>query len=256
MTGTVFSGTRDVSVVRRYLLGRLTPEALEEVEARLFSKDQLFWDRLCLEEDQLIDEYVGGALDDESRSDLERHFLCTEERRAKVEFVGLLRDRARHERARQARRPSDWLKMPVAVPRWALAAAATLLLLMPAAAWQWTTRTAQQEITTWLSADLVRAGGELTRVHIPPNCRVVRLHLDPGTDAYRDYRATLHDVSGVELWAQGQLQTANVQGGNAITLTFPCELLPEGDYHARLHGLSPGAPPVRLRRYDFRVLRD
>jgi anti-sigma-K factor RskA len=72
---------------RRYLLGALTREAREGVEARLFSDDAIFREHLCLVEDELIDDYAANELQPEDRASFERGFLCTEERRRKVEFA-------------------------------------------------------------------------------------------------------------------------------------------------------------------------
>jgi hypothetical protein len=103
---------------------------------------------------------------------------------------------------------------------------------------------------------MVRAGGDLARVRIGAGCQLVRLRLDSGLADYPAFRATLHDVADVELWSQGQLTAATIDGRPAVTLTLPCELLAGGDYHVRLYGVSPGADPVVLHRYDVRVLRD
>ena len=97
--------------------------------------------------------------------------------------------------------------------------------------------------------------GELTRVTLPPECQLVRLRLDPGLSEHPSYRATLHEVAGDELWAQDKLRAVPVDGRTAVTLTLPCDLLPPEDYYVRLAGVSPGAEPEPLGRYDFRVLR-
>jgi hypothetical protein len=81
--------TDDYDVLRQYLLGRLAPESEEAVEARLFSDDRMFWDRLSLVEEELISDYARGALDHEQREDFEQRFLCTDERRGKGKRGGL-----------------------------------------------------------------------------------------------------------------------------------------------------------------------
>ena len=60
----------------------------------------------------------------------ESHFLCTAERRAKLEFALALRGYAREEPA-DRRGAVSWLRAPSALPRWAVAAAASLLVLVP-----------------------------------------------------------------------------------------------------------------------------
>ena len=247
----------DDNVLRLYLLGRLAQEARESVEEHLFSDDRSFFERLCVEEEQLVDEYAAGQLDDEAREDFERHFLCTDERRAKLEFVHALRAHVeRRERRHQG--AWDWLRRPIFAPAWALAAAATLLLTLPTVVWQFAGQRAPRgEVSAWLSPELVRGeGGTTGRVRITSPCQVVRLQLDPGLVQYPAYQATLHEVTGEEFWSQGQLTTKTIEGRAAVTLTLPCELLLGGDYYVMLHGVSPGTDPVLVHRYDFRVLRE
>lgn len=246
----------DSDAQRRYLLGRLPPEVQESIEARLLSDDRVFWERLSLEEEHLIDEYAADRLDNEAREDFERHFLSTEERRAKLAFVRALQAYANspHERAGVL----EWLRRPVLAPRWALAVAATLLLALPTAVWHFAGAgpAAGDDVRVWLSADLVRAGGTIARVRVVEGCRAIRLQLDPGPVAYASYKATLHEVTGEERLSQGQLETRLIDNRPAVTLTLPCEALPEGDYYVRLHGLAPGAEPVVLQRYHVRVLHE
>lgn len=247
---------RSDDVLRGYLLGRLGPESRESVQKRLFSDDRIFWERLCLLEDELVDQYARGELDGEETASFERDFLCTDERRAKLDLAVALKE---YVEGRQASRRGawDWLRRPVPSPAWALAVAATLLLAVPAVVWQVAgARGPQGEVGAWLSPGLVRdVQGELTRVTLPPGCQLVRLQLDPGLAEHLTYRATLHEVAGDQLWAQDKLRAVPVDGKTAVTLTLPCDLLPPEDYYVRLAGGSSGAEPEPLGRYDFRVLR-
>jgi hypothetical protein len=246
----------DDDVLRRYLLGRLAPETREDVEKRIFSDDRVFWERLCLLEDELVDQYARGELDTEETASFERNFLCTDERRARLGLAVALKEYVERRQAGR-RRSWDWLRRPVASPAWALAAAATLLLAVPAVVWQVASaRGPRAEARAWLSPGLVRdVEGELTRVTLAPGCQVVRLQLDPGVPEHPRYRATLHEVAGDVLWSQDRLRAAPVEGRVAVTLALPCDLLPPEDYYVRLEGVSPGAAPQPLGRYDFRVLR-
>ena len=246
----------DDDVLRAYLLGSLAPESREGVEKRLFSDDRIFWERLCLVEEELIDDYARGVLDNEESLSFERHFLCTSERRAKLELARALEAHAARQQTVR-RRARDWLRDPVASPAWAVAVAATLLLALPALVWQLAAaRAPQGEVSAWLAPGLVRdVGGELKRLPIPPGCRLVRLQLDSGPAEHASYRATLHEVTGEEVWSQSRLDARPIEGRVAVTLTLPCELLPTGDYYVSLRGVSPGQDPVPLGRYDFRVPR-
>lgn len=246
----------DDEVLRSYLLGRLAQESRESVEKRLFSEDRIFLEHVGLVEEELIDQYARGDMDGEDSASFERNFLCTDERRAKLELALALRAYAERRQTVRAR-PWGWLRRPVSSPAWALAVAATLFLALPAVVWRLAaTRGPQAEVSAWLSSGLVRdVGGELARVRTPPGCRLVRLRLDPEGAEYPTYRATLHEVNGDEIWSQSRLVADRIGGREAVTVTLPCELLPAGDYYVRLSGVPPDHDPIVLGRYDVRVLR-
>jgi hypothetical protein len=243
-------------VMRRYLLGAADAETMREIEERLFSDDRVFWERVAIAEDELIDEYAGGTLDGEEQALFDANFLVTAERRAKLEFARALGRYARQ----QERRPhslSGWLRVPAAVPRWAMAAAAVLVLLVPAALRQFAPAGSRPApVAVSLVPGLLRdAGGEIARVLPAPGCQIVHVDLTAGPDPYPAYAATVHDENGDAVWSQHKLAGVARAGAVSVRLTLPCELLPEGDYWVRLSGLSSGQEPVPLDRYDFRVLR-
>ena len=243
--------------LRRYLLGAADDHVREEIEQQLFSDDQVFWERLGIAEDELIADYIAGALDGEERAWFESRFLKTDERRANLEFALALRTYA-NQRGASRTGVWNWLLSPAAVPRWALAAAASfLLVLAPALIWQFgPAGRGPAAVAVSLAPGLLRdAGGEVARVQPAPGCQVLHLDLTTGSEAYSAYGATIYDVNGVPLWSQHRLAGAALDGAVSIRLTVPCELLPEGDYWVRLLGVNPGQEPVSLDRYDFRVLR-
>jgi len=243
-------------VMRLYLLGAADAGSRDDIEQRLFSDDQVFWERLSIAEDDLIDDYAARALDEDARRQFESHFLCTAERRAKLHFALALREYAREEPADRTGAVS-WLRAPSALPRWAVAAAASLLLLVPGVIWQLAPGgRAPAVVSVSLAPGMLRdAGGEIARVVPAPGCQVMHLDLMVGSGPYSGYAATVFDVNGEAVWSQHRLAGETRAGAIAVRLTLPCDLLPEGDYWVRLSGLSPGQEPAPLDRYDFRVLR-
>ena len=243
-------------VLRRYLLGTIDPEVREDVERRLFSDDRIFWEQLCLAEDELIDDYVSNELDDEETQSFEKCFLSTEERREKLSFARALKAHAENVRA-ESPRARPWFGAAFLMPAWGAAAAAILLLVLPVVTCQLASPAGSpDDVNAWLSSGLVRSvGGELARVQIPPESKLVRLRLETDGTQHPSYRATLHLTSGEEIWTQSSLKPTAIDGRQAIELTLPSELLPAGDYYVRLRGVSPSQEPVLLDRYDFRVLR-
>ncbi len=88
------SSLPDRSIVRQYLLGRLDEQ--KELENDL-SEGILFRDDLSemVEsiEDEIIEEYLDGALDSADRNAVEEYFLQPPERKEKLRFARLLRHR-------------------------------------------------------------------------------------------------------------------------------------------------------------------
>jgi anti-sigma factor RsiW len=246
----------DDAILRRYLLGTLGTESRLAVEARMFSDDRIFWERLSLVEDDLIDDFVKSALDAEERARFEQHFLCTEERRGKLEFACAVR-RYVDSRTETQSLPRRWFSARVAAPVWGLAAAAVLLLALPAAV-NWRNAASSSpgaSVSVRLLPGLVRdSQGEVSRLRIPSGTQLVRVQLDAAPERYETYRAALIDANGNELWSQSKLN-AMPQNGGIVTLTLPSELLPVGDYYVRLYGFSPGGRPTPVGRYDLRVIR-
>ena len=250
--------TTGPDVLRRYLLGDADPATRDEIERRMFTDDQVFWERLSIAEDDLIDDYAARNLESDECQRFESQFLCTDERRARLEFALALREHARQQQSAPAS-VWDWLRASSAAPRWALAVAATFaLVLLPGLVWQFAAGgRAPAAITVSLAPGLLRgAGGEIARVAPAQGCQVLHLDLKAGGEPYAAYAATVYDVNGEALWSQHRLDGVKLEGAAGVRLTLPCELLPEGDYWVRLSGLAPGQEPTALDRYDFRVLRD
>ena len=88
-------------IIIAYLLGELPEEELQRFERRYLKDDDLFQE-LNEIEDELIDDYVSGALSAERRAAFEKHFLRSSERKQKVEFAGAITERANHWKKTQA----------------------------------------------------------------------------------------------------------------------------------------------------------
>jgi hypothetical protein len=245
------------AVLRSYLLGTIAPEVRDDVERRLFSDDRIFWEQICLAEDELVDDYVNGDLDAEERTRFERCFLTTPERREKLSFSRALKAYAENRRSEQKHAWWEPIVRPLFVPSWAAAAAAILLVLLPGLTWQLASKsTSGNEVSAWLSPGLVRSvGTTLERVHVPPGATIVRLRLERDDSGYPGYRATLHLATGEEIWSLNNVSSTTIDGREAIVLIVPAELLSDADYYVRLQGLPTQKDPVGLGRYDFRVLR-
>ncbi|HEX8501094.1 MAG TPA: CHAT domain-containing protein [Pyrinomonadaceae bacterium] len=130
------------SAVRKYLLGELEGEEPgRRVEERLLL-DPDFWAELEEAEDDLIDDYVRGALGAGERASFERHFLSTPERLEKLAFARVFNRRltpapevevtsAPARTQAPAPRRFAWLRWPQ-VPRYVTAAALAVVVLAAA----------------------------------------------------------------------------------------------------------------------------
>jgi hypothetical protein len=124
----------------RYLLGLLTEEEAERVDELSIADDEVAW-RLRATENDLVDAYVRGSLNDTDRARFERVYLVTPKRRDKVRFAKSLlnsidpvAERAETAAASPAK-VLPWPQRLFAQPAvgWALAAAATILLVLSGA---------------------------------------------------------------------------------------------------------------------------
>jgi hypothetical protein len=85
--------TKDAAFVRQYLLGVLPETESHRLEQR-YLDDEAFFEEIQEIEDELIDDYAGGALTDQDRIRFEEYFLCSPERREKLQFALALTERA------------------------------------------------------------------------------------------------------------------------------------------------------------------
>ncbi len=80
--------------VREYLLGRVSDETtLERIEELLFT-DEEFCSQVALTEDEIINDYVLGRLDDADAESFRASLLADPERRFRLELTQALREKA------------------------------------------------------------------------------------------------------------------------------------------------------------------
>jgi hypothetical protein len=75
---------------RGYLLGELSPEDHQQLEQRLLIETEVF-EELQRVEDDLIEDFISGALSVQEENEFETLFLLTLERRQKLNFAKALR---------------------------------------------------------------------------------------------------------------------------------------------------------------------
>ena len=119
----------DDPLLVRYLLGSVAEDETERLDERSIADDQ-FAAHLRAVEHDLVDAYVRGELSGETLDRFRAHYMASPARRDKIRFAETLlayqtRAAATTAPARPGRRV---FAVPRTIPRWALAAAAVLVL--------------------------------------------------------------------------------------------------------------------------------
>ena len=128
--------------IRRYLLGELSEQEVENVEQLLMSDNEVYQELLTAEDD-LIDDYVSGALSEEEQSRFKRRFLAVPELRQSVRSTSVLKKYALNTAPQiVAEEPAPgrptlfiWLKKFFMQPAFAVSFAALLLAAIALNAW-------------------------------------------------------------------------------------------------------------------------
>jgi hypothetical protein len=146
----------DDHTLTEYLLGRLPEQEAERIDEESLIEESLSWQLRVVEED-LIDAYVRGTLDGETKALFEASYLTSERRRAKVQFAtdflatidraGATVPAPRAEEATAAGLlASDASRAARRSPIWLLAAAAAIVIGVGGFGWYQQTRL-RQELT-------------------------------------------------------------------------------------------------------------
>ena len=89
------------NIIRRYLLGALREPELDAIEQKLLSSEELS-QTAGLVEDEIIEQYLDGDLDERDKRAVEGHFLRPPAHRKKLRFARMLRHHFEHLEHRSA----------------------------------------------------------------------------------------------------------------------------------------------------------
>lgn len=122
---------------KNYFLGLLPANDAEKLELQVISNEDSEIEMLSAEEN-LIEDYLDGKLTNEEKQAFDKNFLVTEERRKRVEFIGLMRTYAEKKAFPSETKPGffEQLKAFFIQRRLTLAFASVFLILTLGAAWQ------------------------------------------------------------------------------------------------------------------------
>jgi len=248
------SQNQDQKSIRRYLLGELSDVDMETLEQEILSNENLFEEILIVEE-ELADEYVAGTLNQEDRTNFDRHFLATPERQQNVRFAGALNRYVTTEANREFAGPVSqhfW-----ATHTWVGRAAGVVAIIAVAVAILWFLLPRSQTPKTFAALTLTispsnrEAGARSTRVPFPLNADALKISLqlpNPSPPAVR-YRAELLSDNG----GSKSLEPA-AQEGQSIILEIPRAELSRGRYAINLSVIQADGTAQRISgSYYFTV---
>lgn len=267
--------------LRRYLLGLSTAENREAIEIEYFESPAAL-DRVCEEEDDLIDDYLLDRLASDEHNAFESHYLAAPHHRTRVEVSRRLRTAAagapEHSPQPSATR-ARWFER-LWSPAWA-ASVGAMVLVAAGAVWMIRSGPAPARVDISTSSNLgsgqplprvdpsapparpvvvalsisptsVRGSAAPATLIMPANAEVVVLRLEGETDeaALNGGRAVVRTVAGGEVW-RGPAARGD-QVGTLARVEIAMRFKPE-DYIVELFARDPAGREVERHQYFFRV---
>lgn len=286
MAQQLFDDTR----LRKYLLGDLSEEEQEAIEALLFT-DREFSEKLSLARTEMVDDYVAANLSAKEREEMEKHFLSTPEHFRMVEISRALAKRLgdRDQDLPIAGSEASTIPPPYHIRHLKAIISLTagmILLVTSYAVWETVkhrhpnnpVNEAQEQrailenelvklnrpatgsaqttfavVSLNLKPILVRDIGENRSVVIPKNPSIVRLRLELPVDKYQSYRASLQTDEGVDLGAIDGLREATLNNGKVVVLDLPSWLMRPGSYQIKLTGVLMSGQSEDITQYPFEI---
>ncbi|HEY0380421.1 MAG TPA: hypothetical protein VGC87_26145 [Pyrinomonadaceae bacterium] len=242
--------------IKQYLLGLASPEVQRAIEERLLTEES-FLEELSFAEEELIDDYDGGALPANERAGFEQNFLSTDERRRKLRFARAL-TRYSSEKAGTKSAELSSAKRTLAErlrafwrgqPAWLRVAATLALVAVLAAAWWFSfPRTASPRTVVALSLPLTASsdraqGAQASKVKLNPDDDALKisLRLPGGLAPGSAYRVELMDEGG-----KASTVKISEQDEKSVSVIIPTSQLARGPYAIRLYAAPAGGAEQRV----------
>jgi hypothetical protein len=265
---------RNESLTKSYLLGEMGEAEREEFEERFFF-DPAFNEVAQLVEDELIEDYAAGKLEDDARAKFIRNYLTTPYQLKKLELTKALKEYT-------DRHPSIHPGLTPHVPTETIAArllkqwrarrlfrfavsaggAVSICLLLVAGVlfWQYVSRavllrrlrelnavnaSAQINSARMLNVTLSPArsrgdAGASQEVIAPTDTSVIRLTLTAVPDGYGDFDVEVRPLDGGKAFTVPSLRPEGDGASRRVFVNVPPELLGHGDYLLKLLAVDSG----------------
>ncbi|MEQ1764156.1 MAG: hypothetical protein ABL984_13570 [Pyrinomonadaceae bacterium] len=253
--------------LRKYLLGSLSASEIEEIDVQIISDTNLS-DPLAFAENELIEDYLDGALTPEEEDLFRRNFLTSNERRSMVGETSLLREYADRfsEPLVTVTEPANSVfeKLRSIFARPAFAGATALAaLLIALLVWQTFIRDSSTQLEREYAAMNLRdipAENSFSSISlISSNLRdsnsaprhsvnnltdtvLVRLALPAGDDA-ATFKAVISRGS-TKVFAVASVKSYQNPNGREVKMLLPRSILEKGQYQIRLERPSGSGPLV------------
>jgi hypothetical protein len=271
---------QDREELRRYLLGQMVEVDLSQVEERLMSEADLYEEILILE-DEIIDQYIRGAMSEAESASFERYFLQSPEHRQKLRFARALRkyvdqtvgeptsdfkaevipakpplaDPAYVDPPNPSPRPRGFWSWPFPAPALNYALAAVAVIAVAGLAWMLIPRPAGPAKVfeaTLTPGGLTREGGELQTISIPPGPNTLRVRLILPAGQYEDYKIELFSSNNSPVLTRDQLNSTEEAGKKVLYVDITANLRRD-TYKLKLSARSAGAYEG-IASYNFQIV--
>ena len=244
--------------IKSYLLGQMREQDESEVEARLFT-DREFYDELSIVEDELIDQYLGGAMSDADRESFESHFVSSPERQQKVRFARALKKyvsvSAGQDEPGSAPAVVNFPSRKPFIP-YAIAAAILVVVggsFLLAKYWQGPAGGGRVLAIELTPAPTTRGAGEVKEFSLAPDVGSVRLQLDLPRNEYQIYEAVVRDSSLRTVATARDLKPQNINSYAAVVMEVKAGLLAPGDYRVTVNGTTADGGSETVATFGFTV---
>ena len=249
-------GTERIEKLRAFLLGTLAETDVERVEYSLLSDGGLY-ELLLATEEELIDEYLSGALSQSEASSFLGYLNKLPGGRTRIDFARDFREslgasetftaawRSRWEGA--ARGFSQLLRGQR--PAWAAA-----FLLSALAFAIYASMAYREPAPLVLTAGLTRSEGEIPTATLSASTPAFRVMLDLGVQSHDRYRATLYDADSRAILSSEGLTASVTERRILVAFLIPVAGLEPGDYSISLEGEAASTGYEPLEKYVFRLI--
>jgi hypothetical protein len=256
--------------MRAYLLGTLDEDQRTQLEEGILSDPQIYEELLIAEED-LIDQYLAGALSEIEIDQFENHFLITADRQKKLRFGSLLQTYVNsHSPVLQPKPFTSVRTSPAPLSslsfssRPVMAFAAMLVALVGIAwvGWFAMKKSADQvslpiippHLTVTLKPGSTGSPQTTTpRVNVAPKGYQVKLELELSNPIFRNYKSELIRANK-SLKVSDELTLEAKGEQHVVPFTVPGEMLSPGEYQVRLSGVSDSGADAFIDNYLFRIV--